>query len=472
MTQPAAPEPAPHVELTIGPVAHGGHFVSRHEGRVVFVRHGLPGERVRARLTEHDDGARFWRADVVEVLDASGDRQDHVWEQADALAAARASRPAAGGAEFGHIRLEAQHRLKAEVFAEHLERGAGIDAASLGFAGVEAAADEDELGRFWRTRMAFAVDADGRLAMHPHRSDGLVAVTSMPLASREIQRLSPWDVDFTGFERVEIAAPAGGDEALVLLVPAEDRNDAAGLRRAARAVMAQLPASASVAVLTQAGGSAADGRGALQRISGRTWLAETVELASGDTHAYRVTGEGFWQIHRAAPAILTDAVLGIVAPEPGQAVADLYAGAGLFTLPLAERVGAGGRVLSIEGAPGTSKDARRNLHEHRQALIAQGRVERTLRDELKRLAGGRGTRRLDAVVLDPPRAGAGKRAVELIAAAEPAKIAYVSCDPASFARDTADLRRRGYELVAARVFDLYPNTHHLETVGHFARVGA
>ncbi|GHD01225.1 class I SAM-dependent RNA methyltransferase [Zhihengliuella salsuginis] len=469
MNQPAAPEPAPVVELTIGPVAHGGHFVARHQGRVVFVRHALPGERVLARLTEHDDGARFWRADVVDVLDASADRQDHVWDQADALAAARSGRPAAGGAEFGHIRLEAQRRLKGEVFAEHLERAASIDVSALGFAGVEAAGEEDGLGRFWRTRMAFAVDADGRLAMHPHRSDDLVALSSMPLASEEIQRLSPWDADFSGFERVEIAAPAGGDETLVLLVPSAAAADAAGVRRAARRVASQLPDSASVSVLTQEGGAAADGRGALQRISGRTWLSESVELASGDDYQFRVTGEGFWQIHRAAPATLTDAVLGIVAPEPGQTVADLYAGAGLFTLPLAERVGSGGRVLSIEGAPGTSKDARRNLHEHRQAVIAQGRVERTLRGQLQRLSGGRGTRRLDAVVLDPPRAGAGKRAVELIAQAQPATIAYVSCDPASFARDAADLRRRGYELVTARVFDLYPNTHHLETVGHFAR---
>ncbi|GAA3696099.1 class I SAM-dependent RNA methyltransferase [Zhihengliuella alba] len=456
---------APVVELSVGPVAHGGHFVSRLEGRVVFVRHALPGERVRVRLTEHDDAARFWRGDAVEVLEASDDRREHVWAPADALAAHAAGRLPAGGAEFGHIVLPRQRGLKSDVVAEHLARTAGLDAADVGFEGVEAVPGEDADGLGWRTRMAFAVSAAGRPAMHAHRSDRLVEISGMPLATAGIQDSALWEVDLSGFERVEVAAPAAGGQLLVLLVPAEGTAPAAAQRQARR-VAQGLGTDASVALLAQADGPAADGRGALQRVSGRTWLRETVEVAApGAPYEYRVTGEGFWQIHRGAPALLTEAVLDIVAAAPGHRVADLYAGAGLFTRPLAELVGPSGAVLSIEGAPGTSKDARRNLHDHPQARIVQGRVERRLGPALAELpdAGG-----LDAVVLDPPRAGAGKEAVRRIAAAAPRSVAYVSCDPASFARDAAYLAREGYRLRGLRALDLYPNTHHVEVVGHFA----
>ena len=118
---------APTAELTVGKPAHGGHFVARHEGRVVFVRHALPGERVRVRFTETDRAASFWRADVVEVLEASPARVSHPWSLADALKAADRGRAAVGGAEFGHIALEEQRRLKGAVFAEQLSRLATVD---------------------------------------------------------------------------------------------------------------------------------------------------------------------------------------------------------------------------------------------------------------------------------------------------------------------------------------------------------
>ena len=136
-------------------------------------------------------------------------------------------------------------------------------------------------------------------------------------------------------------------------------------------------------------------------------------------------------------------------------MADLYAGAGLFTAPLADAVGPSGRVLSVEGSPGTSREARKNLHASAQVEIQRGRVERVL-------AAHRGG--FDAVVLDPPRAGAGKTVVRQLIDTRPRAIAYVSCDPASFARDLGYFRRAGWKLSGLRAFDLYPHTHHLETV--------
>ncbi|HET7415230.1 MAG TPA: TRAM domain-containing protein [Arthrobacter sp.] len=426
--------------VTLGPVAHGGHFVARHEGRVIFVRHGLPSETVQIRLTDAPPDAKFWRADVVDVVDPSPARVPHHWKPADALAAAVEGRQPVGGAEFGHIDLAVQRRLKANVLAEQLQRLGGLEQHTE----VEAADPETGGGMHWRTRVAFAVDpASGRLGMHPHRSSEIVPVSSMPLALSAIEELSLWRVDFSGMERVEVAAPGNGSRPLILLVPRPPLD-----RRAVDDVVRRLPADASVALWEPDGGSG-DGSGQLTRLRGRTWVSE-----SAGGHQYRVTGDGFWQVHHRAPDVLMEAVLGGLDPQPGARIADLYAGAGLFTVPLADAVGETGSVLSVEAAPGTSRDARRNLHGFGNVDIVQGRVERVLRS---RTAGW------DCVLLDPPRTGAGKQVIRELVRARPAAVGYVSCDPASFARDVGYFRRAGWRLQNLRAFDLYPHTHHLET---------
>lgn len=437
-TQTQAP-----AELTVdvGPVAHGGHCVARHEGRVVFVRHGIPGEKVRVRLTESGPDAKFWRGDVVEVLEASSDRVAHFWDLADSARSWSHRHPPVGGAEFGHISLPRQRSLKAEVLAEQLRRLAGVDVPvtveAVGEPGAATAA-----GLAWRTRTGFAVTPAGKLGMHAHRSDTVLPVREMPLAADAINALRLWDIDLQGIERVEVAAPANGSRPLVLLYPA------AGTRaKRLSAVLAQLPDDVSVASVDPV-------KGEVLRLRGRTYVQES---AAG--HDYRVTGDGFWQIHRNAPDTLVGAVTGFLHDggflDAGAVVADLYAGAGLFTAPLAAAVGVTGSVLSVEGSPGTSRDARKNLHDAPQVEIVQGRVERVLREK---------ARTFDAILLDPPRAGAGKAVVNQLAGAGPRAVAYVSCDPASFARDLGYFQQAGWDLSGLRAFDLYPHTHHMETV--------
>src|SRR5690606_33662822 len=136
------------VELEIGPVAHGGHCVARLTeaggggGRVVFVRHALPGERVRARLTEAASEARYWRAEAIEVLEASPDRVPSAWPQAGP--------GGVGGGELAHVELAAQRRWKGAVLAEQLARLAGVEREVT----VEAAPGDDERGGLaWRTRI-------------------------------------------------------------------------------------------------------------------------------------------------------------------------------------------------------------------------------------------------------------------------------------------------------------------------------
>jgi len=431
--------------LDVGPVAHGGHCVGRHEGRVVFVRHAIPGEKVRVRLTDAGDDAKFWRADVIEVLEASPDRVEHFWRAADSLRAWAHGHPPVGGAEFGHITLARQRSLKAEVLAEQLTRLAGLeDVPSVWTGSVEAVGEGHDggTGLGWRTRASFSVTPGGKLGMHAHRSHHIVPVQEMPLASEAINGLRLWDLDLQGVERVEVAAPANGSRPLVLLAPAPGTKE-----KRLRAVAADVRGDASVAAFDPLSGE-------VTQLRGRTWVQES---AAG--HEYRVTGEGFWQIHRDAPGTLVGAVTEFLKHgdflHAGAVVADLYAGAGLFTGVLADAVGETGSVLSVEGAPGTSRDARKNLHSAPQVEVVQGRVERVLRQK---------PRNFDALVLDPPRAGAGKAVVGQLVSSQPRAVAYVSCDPASFARDLGYFRRSGWELAGLRAFDLYPHTHHLETV--------
>ena len=341
--------------LDVGPVAHGGHCVARHEGRVIFVRHGIPGEKVRVRLTDDGPAAKFWRADVVEVLEPSPDRVPHFWDLADSARSWSHRHPPVGGAELGHISLARQRSLKAEVLAEQLKRLAGVELAPAGQLTVEAvgtaAGEPAASGLGWRTRAGFAVTAAGKLGMHAHRSDAILPVRDMPLAVDGINALRLWDIDLQGIDRVEVAAPANGSRPLVLLVPAPGTRS-----KRLSGILAQLPDDVSVASLDPATGE-------VLQLRGRTYVQES---AAG--HEYRVTGDGFWQIHRDAPETLVGAVTGFLHDggylAPGSVVADLYAGAGLFTAPLADAVGVTGSVLSVEGAPGnqprcTQEPARR-----------------------------------------------------------------------------------------------------------------
>ncbi len=400
------------VVLEVGAVAHGGHCVARHEGRVVFVRHALPGESVEARLTDAAEGARFWRADAVQVLEASPDRVTSPWPEAGP--------GGVGGGELGHVALPAQRAWKAAVVSEQLRRLAGDDRGVV----VEAAPGETD-GLGWRTRIELTVDAHGRAGMHRYRSADVVPLTDMPLAVPALRELGLFERRWPAGSRITAVAPVGGDRPLVLV-----------------------------------DGVPWSGGGPDRRPNARTSVREVAEVA-GHAHTWRVAADGFWQVHRAAPALLASAVLDGVGPADGAIVVDLYAGAGLFTVPLAGAVGRGGRVVAVEGDARAVKDARRNIHDAPWVDLHRGPVAEVL-------AGG-AVARADVVVLDPPRVGAGRTVVDRVAVLEPERVVYVACDPAALGRDVAYLRERGYALTALRAFDIFPMTHHVECVAVFTR---
>jgi tRNA/tmRNA/rRNA uracil-C5-methylase (TrmA/RlmC/RlmD family) len=375
--------------VDVGPIAHGGHCVARHEGRVVFVRHAIPGERVGVIVTEGGEGSRYLRADAVDIVAASPDRV--------AVPCPHAGPGRCGGCDFQHIGMTRQRELLGDVVREQLTRLAGIERAIE----VESVpGDVDGLG--WRTRMQFRAAADGGLGLRRHRSHDVEPLDRCLIAHPDLPDARP--AFRAGAEQAEAVVSSTGERVIVT-----DRRQA----------------------------------------------AEINETAVGRT--FRVQAGDFWQVHPGAAGALAAAVLEGLAPGPADRCWDLYAGVGLFSAVLARAVGADGRVVAVESHGRAAAHGRANLADLPQVRWVGDRVDRFVRS---RIAQGR----LDLVVLDPPRAGAGAAVVSAVARQQPRAIAYVACDPASLARDLATLTEAGYQLDSLRAFDIFPMTHHVECV--------
>lgn len=395
------------MELVVGPVAAGGSCVARaDDGRVVFVRHTLPGERVRVEVTSST--AKFLRADAVEVLEPSPHRVGPPCEYA---------RPGrCGGCDWQHVALTHQRELKAELVAEQLRRLAGV---SLPVTVEAVPGDEDGLG--WRTRVQFAVTPGGQVGLRKHRSHDLELVDRCLIASPAVEAVGVEGRTWPGVASVEVAAT--GDQR-VLAVASRGRS-----------VLPEVDAGLSV-----------DGRAAQVPHGLRhTVLGRSFEVGTG----------GFWQVHPGAAEVLAQAVLDGLDPQPGESALDLYAGVGLFAALLGERVGPTGSVLAVEQNPHATADAARNTADQPHVKVRTAGVDAAL---VQRSGA------VDLVVLDPPRAGAGLEVTRVLAGLRPRRLLYVACDPASFARDLQVLLDVGWELEGLRAFDLFPMTEHVELV--------
>jgi len=415
---PAGRPPAigTRISLDVERAAHGGHCVGRHDGRVVFVRHTLPGESVVAVVTGHGAKGRFVRADAVEIVTASPDRVVPPCEHA---------RPGGcGGCDWQHASLPAQRALKSDILREQLHRLGGLeDIGGVPLAdcvAVEAVpGDRDGLG--WRTRVRYAVTADGRAGFRRHRSHQVEPVERCALATDDVDAVGASRLRWPGAEEVEVVAASGGE----------------------RAVLVEPGSASRTAEL--------DRDVAVRGLRGRTWVRE-----SAGGREWRVQSSGFWQVHPGAADTLVDAVRSGLAPRPGEHLLDLYSGVGLFAGCLAADLGPEGRVDAVEFSVDACKDARRNLHDLPQVRIHQGDVEAWL--------DSAAIDTVDLVVLDPPRSGAGPAVLDHVLDLAPRAIAYVACDPASLGRDVGFLRAAGWRVVSVRGFDLFPMTQHLEAV--------
>jgi tRNA/tmRNA/rRNA uracil-C5-methylase (TrmA/RlmC/RlmD family) len=394
------------LELEVTNVAHGGICVARHDGRVIFVSDAIPGEIVRARITE-DSKKSFWRADTVAVVRASEFRQTHVWS---AASIDRTPEDRAGGAEFGHIRIDHQRELKRQVLTDGLRRMASVESDVT----VEALPGNPD-GTGWRTRVRLQVDADGRAGPFAARSHRVVAVTDLPLATTAVQDVAPLAQRFPGEERVDVVEPSTGSARLI--------------------VGRQKP----------------------------TVIRERVGRRD-----FRVDDSGFWQVHRAAAETLTSAVQDAIDDalfDPRAGNLDLYGGVGLLAAAVGDRFGLTTRITTVESDSRATGHAGENLAEWLGARAITARVERYV----AQLAASGERLRGATVILDPPRSGAGREVVDALTLLEPEQLVYVACDPVALARDVGFFAQRGYVLAKLRAFDLFPNTHHVEAVASLVK---
>lgn len=359
--------------VSVTDIAHGGHCVGRFDGRVLFIRHALPGEVVMVRVTDtsHD---RFWRADAVEILSAAPGRR---------TPPCPVFHPdGCGGCDFQHADEAIQRELKTSVVRDQLARLGGFDWSGE--------VEEVEPVWGWRTRMRFRRTPTG-LGLRAHRSHRVIELPDegCRIAAAEADAA----VGEVGGEVVVVAAADG-----VRTVNPDDR------------------------------------RPIIERAAGRE---------------YDLSVNGFWQVHPRAADLLVEVVLTGLDPQPGERAFDLYCGVGLFAGALVDR---GAQVWGVESARDAVEYARRNVP---GARFTVGRVERVL----NRLPA-----RTDLVVLDPPRAGAGRRVLQQVIQRRPRAVAYVACDPAALGRDIGYARELGWRVDSVRAFDLFPQTHHIECV--------
>lgn len=509
--------------------AHGGAFVARTEQGVIFVRHGIVGEQAEVRITAIGPKRRFYFADVISVPVPSLARRPHPWIQADALAteeeraAATGVPELLGGMEYGHISLAEQRRYKTDIVRTQINRLGGLSLESPLLTNLiveELPLRDNNEGLSWRTRVRYNVTkvrtqpddkpsnqknsgkespaVTWRIGMHPYRASQPVPVIDFPLAAPELRNLELERLNLRGVREVDATVSSRGRVLLQFIVDPrfsieevakdieQQASDAWGLLAKRKISLFFTPQSTSNGKpkRRRPGSAHSPYRRVPEgdQLLGAGLRSVTEEVTFGSRRfSYQVSAGGFWQIHRAAPSTMVGTMLTMLRPQEGECTLDLYAGAGLFTAALADAVGATGTVVSIEGSPVTHKDARSNFapdgcsrtdnSANTRIEVIRGDVARHLVDLKTALEFGE-IPAIDAVVLDPSREGANRTTLERLDTLDPKRILYVACDPASLGRDTGILRELGWDMVQLRAFDMYPNTHHVESVALFERAPA
>lgn len=315
----------------------------------------------------------------------------------------------AGGAEFGHIALDYQRTLKTDVLREALSRMAGLESDVQ----VEAAPGDDKAnGLRYRTRVQLNVDESGTAGPSKVRTNEIVFTRDLPLAVLEIEELGLHLKNFNGVEKIKIAASNTGN--LQWSIDKKLNGDA------------QL----------------------IERVAGRT---------------FRLSPGSFWQAHRAAPELLTGCVkefADLLGFDSEKQNLDLYSGVGLFSATLSNSY-PGAKFLAVESAKQAIDDGERSTQDLPNLKFHRADVLKFLRSQS---AGS-----FDTIVLDPPRSGAANKVVEQLIRLQPRNLIYVACDPVALARDLKTLGEAGYHLKAIKAFDIFPHTHHFETVVALSR---
>jgi 23S rRNA (uracil1939-C5)-methyltransferase len=406
------------VELTT--MAHGGDALGRHEGKVIFVPYAIPGETVRAEITEDKEHYAFAR--LVEVLDPSPERVDPPCPFF--------GQGKCGGCQWQHIAYGTQLRLKADILADQLERIGEIEEPTV------QSTVPDETGWTYRNHAQFHPAPAGGLGFQRASSDGgrsevmpiEYCMILHPLVSELYDVI---DLDVEGLIRLVLRAGTGTDDRLIGFEMEEDKPPALESDEAVSCVLLL-------------------GEGGYANLIGDNYITEVVA-----EHTYRISASSFFQVNTPQAAELVRLVLTHLDLQGGETVLDAFCGVGLFTTHIAEQAEL---VIGIESSPSAVDDLLVNTEDMDNVEIVEGAVE----DVLPEI-----TIPVDVVLLDPPRGGVERSALDALVELDPTRIVYVSCDPATLARDAKRLGRSGYRLVESRPVDMFPQTYHVESVSLF-----
>lgn len=429
--------------LAIESLAYGGDAIAHLEdGRTAFVSGAVPGDVVSVEIVEERE--RFVRARTLEVVTPSPDRVSPPCPYFGQC----------GGCSWQHVSYPAQLHAKRRAVVDALSRiGHVIDAESLV---AETVPSSLEYG--YRNKVELVVDSGTgrpRLGFHRASSAEIIAVDECLLLPKPLRkapkalggalRYIAGDQDL-GLTRVALRVAAHTKDVEVALWGAPGPFPR---RAVSTTIGAALKSTSLVRVMTK-------GPAKERRIAG-------VEVLSGKGHwrerigglTMTISAPSFFQVNTRAAEKLVSIVRDALQPDGSDRVLDLYAGAGTFTLPLAQSAG---EVVAVESASSAVRDLRRNLETSELwAEVIGGDAVRELPD----------VGHIDSAVVDPPRSGLHPDAARALAATSARTIAYVSCDPATLARDSAALMNCGYRLVSATPVDMFPQSFHVETVAVF-----
>lgn len=423
--------PETHLELSITGLSHAGEGVGRHLGRVVFVPFALPGELVRVAVVE--DKKAYARARLVEVLTASPDRVappcPHFYSQHHAETGA----PACGGCQLQHMAYPAQLAFKRQQVVDQLIRLGGWAEEEARQVVRPIIAAPAPLS--YRNQVQFSLSPEGALGFQAAGSHQVVPITTCAIAAPGVKMLFP-RLKLEGVPALErLTVRASDHESLIVLEAAGEAPE----------VEIDLPVSAALLRPD----------GATLTLAGRDYLVETVHGRD-----FKISAGSFFQVNTPVAEALVDEVVAALAPRAEETVLEVYCGVGLFTAFIAPRTQ---RVIGVEAFEPAVEDAAVNLDAFENVEIYCAPAEAVLPGL---------EAQVDAVLVDPPRAGCAPAVLEAIVARAPNRVVYVACDTATFARDARQLAQAGYRLTAVQPLDMFPQTHHVECVARFVAASA
>ena len=419
------------------------------DGKTVFVAGAVPGETVEVEITE--DRKTFARGKVARIVEASPDR----------VAPASPVDLACGTAPWQHLSYEAQLQAKRANVVGALVHTAHLDSERAESLVADCVPSKRTWGYRNKIELGCGRDEAGRfvLGFHKEGTGELVGADSSRLAHKQIER-APKAL------RGAVRYAQGSDDLGIFRIGVRHSLATGDLEVALWTKPGAFPRGLFAKTLS----SACKATGIIRVLAdpGKARKIKGVEVLDGHGRWRERIGDvefatqapSFFQVNTAQAAKLVDIVLGGLGDLDEAYVADLYAGGGTFSVPLAL---AGADVVAVESAGSSVRDLRRNADANGVDIeVVGGDAARELAD----------LGELDALVVDPPRAGLADGVVEDIVAAHPARVAYVSCDPATWARDVARFEACGYRLASATPVDMFPQTYHVETASFFEPASA